>query len=162
MAEEREPCWQEIGKADCFRLLAGQRLGRIAVVDDLGPVLFPVNYLLDRHMVVIRTSEGTKLQAAAGGHKVAFEVDGTDELTSTGWSVVVRGEATEVTGDTELERLRSLPLIPWAPGDRTRYLRILPAAVTGRRILAPDGRQQAGCAGAQLMSSEEAAPWERA
>ncbi len=161
MAEERVPCWQEIGKTECFRLLAGQRLGRIAIVDDLGPVLFPVNYLLDRHMIVIRTGEGTKLQAAASGRKVAFEVDGADEPTSTGWSVVVRGEATEVTGGTELERLRSLPLIPWAPGDRTRYLRILPAAVTGRRILACDGRQQAGC-GTQPASSEEALPWERA
>jgi uncharacterized protein len=162
MAEEREPCWQEIGRAECFWLLADQRLGRIAVVDDLGPMIFPVNYLLDRHMIVIRTSEGTKLAAAAGGHKVAFEIDGADELTCTGWSVVVRGEATEVTSDTELERLRSLPLIPWAPGDRTRYLRILPAAVTGRKILAPEGRQQAGYAGGPAMSSEEAPKWERA
>jgi uncharacterized protein len=161
MAEEREPCWQEMGKAECFRLLAGQRLGRIAIVDDLGPVLFPVNYLLDRHMIVIRTGEGTKLEAAARGHKVAFEIDGTDELTSTGWSVVVRGEATEVIGDTELERLRSLRLIPWAPGDRISYLRILPAAVTGRRILASDGRQQAGC-GTQPATSGEAPQWERA
>jgi uncharacterized protein len=162
MAEERERCWQEIGKSECFRLLAGQQLGRIAIVDDLGPVIFPVNYMLDRYMIVIRTSEGTKLEAAAAGRKVAFEVDGTDEVTSTGWSVVVRGEATEVAGDSELERMRSLPLIPWAPGDRTRYLRILPAAVTGRRILASGSRQQAGCAGAQPMSSEETPQWERA
>jgi len=162
MADARDRRWQEIGKAECFWLLAGHRLGRLAVVDDLGPVIFPVNYLLDRHMIVIRTSEGTKLQAAAGGRKVAFEVDGADELTRTGWSVLVRGEATQVTGGAELERLRSLPLIPWAPGDRTRYLRILPAAVTGRRILAPDGRQQRCRAGAQPTSSEQAPPWERA
>jgi nitroimidazol reductase NimA-like FMN-containing flavoprotein (pyridoxamine 5'-phosphate oxidase superfamily) len=37
--------WQELTKAECFDLLAKHPLGRIAVVDDLGPVVFPVNYL---------------------------------------------------------------------------------------------------------------------
>ena len=115
-------------------LLAGARLGRVAVVDDLGPVVFPVNFVLDRHTVVFRTEEGTKLHAASGGGKVCFEADGTDEAARTGWSVIVRGEITEVTDPAELARLRGLPLRPWAPGARDRYVRILPAVLTGRRI----------------------------
>ena len=60
-------------------------------------------------------------------------MDGTDALTRTGWSVVVRGEAVEVTDPAELARLRELPLHPWAPAP-ARYIRVLPAVLTGRRI----------------------------
>jgi len=41
-----------------------------------------------------------------------------------------------VTEPDELARLRELPLRPWAPGARDHYARILPAALTGRRITA--------------------------
>jgi uncharacterized protein len=104
----------------------------VAVVDDQEPVIFPINFVLDRHMVVFRTDEGTKLDAAARGGRVTFEIDGTDATSRTGWSVVVRGEAAEVTDPVELARLRKLPLFPWAPGAKNRYVRILPAKLTGR------------------------------
>ena len=136
---ERPAGWQELSKSECFGLLAREHLGRVAVVDDRGPMVFPVNFVLDRHMVVLRTDEGTKLDAAIRGSRVAFEIDGTDAATRTGWSVVVRGEAVEVTGPEELERLRKLPLHPWAPGAKALYVRFLPAALTGRRICAPGG-----------------------
>ena len=97
------------------------------------------NFILDRHMVVFRTEEGTKLDAASRGSRVGFEVDGTDAATRTGWSVVVRGEAVEVTDPEELARLRELPLQAWAPGNRNRYVQILPAVLMGRRISVPDG-----------------------
>jgi uncharacterized protein len=89
----RQVRWQELAKGECFELLAREQLGRVAVVDDCGPVVFPVNFVLDRHMVVFRADEGTKLDAAARGGRVAFEIDGTDTTAYTGWSVVVRGEA---------------------------------------------------------------------
>ncbi len=137
-APGRQARWQELSKSECFELLARGRLGRVAVLDDLGPVVFPVNFVLDRHMVVFRTDEGTKLDAACRGSPVTFEVDGTDTTAHTGWSVLVRGEAFEVTDPAELARLRKLPLDPWAPGVKAHYVRILPAALTGRRIWAPN------------------------
>jgi nitroimidazol reductase NimA-like FMN-containing flavoprotein (pyridoxamine 5'-phosphate oxidase superfamily) len=133
----RRDRWQELTKSECFKLLAREHLGRVAVVDDRGPVVFPVNFVFDRHMVVLRTDEGTKLDAAIKGSRVAFEIDGADPATRTGWSVLVRGEAVEVTDPAELARLRRLPLRPWAPGGKAHYVRILPAALTGRRIWAP-------------------------
>jgi len=140
----RQVRWQGLTKGECFGLLARERLGRVAFVDDRGPIVFPVNFILDRHMVVFRTDEGTKLDAACRGARVAFEVDGTDAAAHTGWSVVVRGEAVEVTDAAELTRLHELPLKPWAPGAKTRYVRILPAVLTGRRILAPEGPSHRG------------------
>jgi nitroimidazol reductase NimA-like FMN-containing flavoprotein (pyridoxamine 5'-phosphate oxidase superfamily) len=140
----RQVRWQELTKSECFELLARERLGRVAVVDDRGPVVFPVNFVLDRHMVVFRTDEGTKLDAACRGSRVAFEIDGTDASARTGWSVLVRGEVIEVTDPAELARLRKLPLDPWAPGVKAHYVRILPAVLTGRRICPPGGAPHRG------------------
>lgn len=140
----RQGRWQELSKSECFQLLAQEHLGRVAVVDDRGPVVFPVNFVLDRHMLVFRTDEGTKLDTACRGGRVAFEVDGTDAADRTGWSVMVRGEAVEVTDPAELTRLRKLPPDPWAPGAKTHYVRILPAVLTGRRISARGGPSHRG------------------
>jgi nitroimidazol reductase NimA-like FMN-containing flavoprotein (pyridoxamine 5'-phosphate oxidase superfamily) len=128
--------WQELTKTECFELLAREHLGRVAMVDDRGPVIFPVNFIIDRYTVVFRTGEGTKVRVARGGSRVSFEVDGADLADRTGWSVVVRGEAFEVTDRGELALLRELPLKPWGPGAKNHYVRILPAAVSGRRIAA--------------------------
>jgi nitroimidazol reductase NimA-like FMN-containing flavoprotein (pyridoxamine 5'-phosphate oxidase superfamily) len=117
-------------------LLAAGTLGRVALIDDRGPVVFPVSFVLDRHTVVFRTEPGTKLHAAGRGSLVCFEADGTDAAGRPGWSVIVRGEITEVTDPAELARLRALPLRVQAPGARDHYVRILPAALTGRRIVA--------------------------
>jgi uncharacterized protein len=134
MTEPRPGRLQELTRAECFALLAGERLGRVAVVDDRGPVVFPVNFVLDRHTVVFRTEPGTKLAAAGLRGRVCFEADGTDAAARAGWSVIVRGEITEITDRAELARLRELPLRAWAAGTRDRYVRILPAVLTGRRI----------------------------
>ena len=148
--------WQELSKSECFGLLAKGRVGRVAFVDDLGPIVMPVNFVLDRHMVVFRTDGGTKLDAAVRGRRVAFEIDGTDEAARTGWSVVIRGEAVEVTDRAELVRLRRLPLQPWAPGAKTHYVRILPAVLTGRRISAPADRSDVG---GEPQPGAAARPW---
>jgi hypothetical protein len=84
-------------------------------------------------MVVFRTDEGTKLDAVFRGGRVAFEVDGADATARTGWSAVVRGKTLDVTDPAELARLRQPRLSAWAPGAKSRYVRILPAKLTGRR-----------------------------
>jgi uncharacterized protein len=128
---------RELTKSECFALLAGQRLGRLAFTDERGPIVLPVNFVLDSFVVIIRTDEGTKLDIAGHGGRVAFEVDQVDAATGSAWSVLVRGEAVEVTDKPELDRLNTLPLRPWAPGPKSHFVRILPAVVTGRMIKMP-------------------------
>jgi nitroimidazol reductase NimA-like FMN-containing flavoprotein (pyridoxamine 5'-phosphate oxidase superfamily) len=135
-AEPQPSLIEELTRSECFGLLAGVDLGRVAVIDDHGPVVFPVNFVLDRHTIVFRTEPGTKLHVAGRGSRVCFEADGTDAAGGAGWSVIVRGEITEVTDPAELARLRTLPLRVQAPGARDHYARILPAVLTGRRIAA--------------------------
>ena len=153
--------WQELTKQECFGLLTGQHLGRVVLVDDRGPLALPVNFVVDQHSVLFRTDAGTKLAVASRGARVAFEVDGTDAATRTGWSVLVRGEAIEVTDLAELARVRRLPLSAWAPGAKDRYVRILPTALTGRRIALPEdppwtwwGEQPPGQATVLVAASE--------
>ena len=93
--------------------------------------------MFDPYLVVFRTDPGSKLDAATERESVAFEVDAIDEATRTGWSVVVRGTLAEITDPAQLKRLRALPLYPWAPGEKSRYVRVRPVSVTGRRIRIP-------------------------
>lgn len=65
---------------------------------------------------------------------MAFEVDEVDDAWEEGWSVLIRGSAVEVTDPDELTRLQRLPLRPWAGGDKPAHIRIVPAAISGRRI----------------------------
>ena len=139
--EKAEPVpddrWQELTDVECHTLLAERHLGRLTLTDPDGPVIFPVNYALDEGTVVVRTDPGSKLDAIAGGARVAFEVDAVDEGSRTGWSVVVRGQAAEVCEPADLDRLHGLPPYPWAPGAKARYVRIRPVSVSGRPIAMP-------------------------
>ncbi len=125
---------ETLGPAACLRLLASRYLGRIAYVVDGRPEIIPLNYIVDGDGIVVRLDYGRALDAITASSGVAFEVDHADFAYHTGWSVVAHGTAAEVTDPAEIERLRLLPLRPWAPGDRANYIRITPTTLTGRRI----------------------------
>ena len=68
-----------------------------------------------------------------------LEVDQIDRRTRTGWSVLVRGLAEELTdahGAELIRRTQATGVRPWAPGEHGRWLRIIPQGMTGRRIVA--------------------------
>jgi len=110
-------------------------VGRLGVTDvDGQPLIMPVNYRLDGDNVVIRTEPDSLIDQRAQGHRVAFEVDDVDPAWEEGWSILIHGRADRVTDETELARLRRLPLRPWAPGARPVYLKIIPRFITGRLI----------------------------
>jgi hypothetical protein len=122
---------EEIGEEECFGLLAGEELGRL-VVSGSPPQVFPVNYVLDGRAVVIRTAAGTKLDAVRRDAEVAFEVDGVDRPSRSGWSVVVSGRVRE---EVHLHDDRSRPQpLPWSEGVRAYWLRLEPTGVSGRRV----------------------------
>lgn len=119
---------------ECRALLSEVPLGRIVFTDRALPAIQPVNFALADGNVVIRTSSGSKLAAAARNAVVAFEVDQFDPAIRSGWSVVIVGHARIVSENGELSHLRSLPLRSWAPGDRDHYIAITPELISGRRI----------------------------
>jgi nitroimidazol reductase NimA-like FMN-containing flavoprotein (pyridoxamine 5'-phosphate oxidase superfamily) len=125
-----------LGTEECMRLLAGSTVGRIALTRDALPVILPVNYAVDGHTIVVRTTEGSVLRAArAGGTVVAFEVDELDPATMSGWSVLITGTLREITAASAVLRAEQLPLTPWVGGERRHFVRITPGIMTGRQIL---------------------------
>jgi nitroimidazol reductase NimA-like FMN-containing flavoprotein (pyridoxamine 5'-phosphate oxidase superfamily) len=133
---------EKLEPAECLRLLASVRVGRLGVTIDALPAVLPVNFGLSNGAVVFRTVPGTKLDAATAGAVVAFEADAPGSPEHPGdWSVLVRGVARELTEHTELAKARALQLESWAwDGAADRFVRIEPTVLTGRRIVgAPVG-----------------------
>ena len=132
--DEHDGTLEELPRDECLRLLATQLVGRLAVVvRDGPPLVVPVNFVLDGEVVVFRSNVGDKLRALRR-HPASFQVDEIDPLHRTGWSILMRGVAHEATS-AEVEHLF---VAPWAPGERDRWVRLLPTSITGRRIHLPE------------------------
>jgi nitroimidazol reductase NimA-like FMN-containing flavoprotein (pyridoxamine 5'-phosphate oxidase superfamily) len=119
---------------ECWEQLAADTLGRLAVVVDGHPDIFPVNYVLDRRSIVFRTAGGTKLWSAMTARPAALEIDGYDTRTEIAWSVVVRGVTDVIVNDEEKAVVDALHLEPWQPGAKNHYVRLTARAMTGRRF----------------------------
>jgi len=136
--ERRELVVDELDRAECFRLLAGATLGRVAVAvpDWSFPVIRPVNFVFDESTssVVFRTTRGSKLTALLLSQAAAFEVDAADDLGKEGWSVIVAGRVEEITRPTDVSRVERLGLEPLASGAEPHWLLVRTEVVTGRRI----------------------------
>jgi len=126
----------ELGLEECWALLAGQELGRLAYRIGDEQHLTPINYAVDvnqhgRRSLLFRTARTGKLLAAELGEEVAFEIDEVtgDEATS----VVVRGYLRHLVGEEAL-RAENLPLRPWLGDGRYDVVEVVPTEVTGRRF----------------------------
>lgn len=117
---------------ECWDLLAGVALGRLVTSVDGHPEIFPVNYVIQRHTVLFRTAEGTKLVSTAINNRVLFEAD--DHNVAEGWSVIVKGTARSLRTDEEIEDAERAQVLPWTASEKTHYVRIIPETVTGRRF----------------------------
>lgn len=126
---------EQLNKQDCLELLKTKsKLGRVAFISGGRPMILPVNYRADDDSVVFCTAAGTKLSELRDGAPAAFEVDGSRSLYRSGWSVVVQGEAREVTDPQELYELRHGPLKSWATDSSEHWIRISLETITGRSI----------------------------
>ena len=132
---------EEIPREECLKLLASFPVGRLALgLTGAPPLVVPVNYVLDGEIVVFRSDPGEKIFQLRGS-PVSFQIDQIDPSRRTGWSVLVQGVAHEAT----TKEIDHLHLDPWAPGEKSHWLRILPKSITGRRIRLLDiGRDSKG------------------
>jgi uncharacterized protein len=131
-----------LGDDECDDLLASSSLGRLAVIIDGRPRIFPVNHVYDvaERAVLFPTSEGSKLHSALNWPFVAYEVDGIDLVAEEGWSVMVVGRAEEVHDPDVIARAHARRTAVWRPGgEHAHWVRIVPEQITGRRIGISDG-----------------------
>ena len=124
----------EIDEQGCLRLLRDSRVGRVVYTEGALPVCTPVNFSLYGATLVVRTARDSRLAALANGSIVAFEVDDIDELSHSGWSVLVTGPVDVVRDEATLARLAALHIDSWAGEDRDLWIQIGVARVVGRRL----------------------------
>ena len=135
-----EPVYDRLGlivlsDEECWALVDGTPIGRVAFVSEGEPQVLPVNFLVDGHQLAFRSTTGSKFSAAAMRRPVAFEVDGWDVHTRSGWSVLIDGTADLVLDADEEARLDGMGLEPWAIHDQQMdWVKILPNDISGRRI----------------------------
>ena len=133
-----------LDRSECLRLLGTATLGRVGITSGALPVVLPVNFRLVGERIVFLTGIGTKLDAATRNAVIAFEADDIEPFSHTGWSVVVTGEAQEVTEPGALAEIRRIGIAFWAPSGDERAVQVAATIVSGRRIgrnrsLAPRG-----------------------
>jgi len=117
----------------CLAHLRFHTIGRIAVIVDDGPVLFPVNYRLVEAVgstwIALRTRPGNSIDRP--GTKVAFEIDDVDPVHQRGWSVLVLGTLVPIDPDLPAG---GVDPAPWIEAERDAWLAIEPSSITGREL----------------------------
>ncbi|MGN6326029.1 pyridoxamine 5'-phosphate oxidase family protein [Pseudolysinimonas sp.] len=124
-----------ISEEECWRRLAGERIGRFAVESGGGPRIFPVNHLVLDGAVVFRSGPGLKMLAGSAHPRAAFEVDGRDQ--DEFWSVVVDGDVTILGADDPSLLGRLDDLVALHPSPKHMVIRLRPRSISGRRFLPP-------------------------
>jgi nitroimidazol reductase NimA-like FMN-containing flavoprotein (pyridoxamine 5'-phosphate oxidase superfamily) len=134
--------WMEhLSTETCWELVKTTPVGRVVVMVDGAPEVYPVNVVVDDHSIAFRTAPGSKLHGLERFPTTCFEADAIDPEVRDGWSVMVKGRAAVVTRPDEIARLQTLPLTLWTAGVKDRWIRIRPTEVTGRRIHTIVGRE---------------------
>jgi nitroimidazol reductase NimA-like FMN-containing flavoprotein (pyridoxamine 5'-phosphate oxidase superfamily) len=95
--------------------------------------MMPVNYVVEDDTIAFRTAPGEKCDSIPT-RRVAFEVDGTERWSRSGWSVLVQGFGHDVTNADRSHHDRLRTIDNWAPGDKSHWLAIDIRRISGRRI----------------------------
>ena len=130
--------FEALGRQQCLDLLESHHVGRIAWQAAEGPQVLPVTYTMNQGSAYFRTAPDSILAELAQPTSVALEVDELDQQTRSGWSIVLRGRTSAVSEPEALADLwASDSLVPWAVGNRTLFIRIVPERVSGRIVRRP-------------------------
>jgi nitroimidazol reductase NimA-like FMN-containing flavoprotein (pyridoxamine 5'-phosphate oxidase superfamily) len=121
-----------MSEGECWAESSSRTLGRLATSVDGYPDIVPVNYIVQRRTILIRTADGTKLASATINPRVASEAD--DHDVAQGWSVVVKGQAHVLCSSEELAAAERAQVLSWVLTPKQRFIRIEPMEITGRRF----------------------------
>src|SRR5215207_7258958 len=127
----------ELSEAECRELLEQHAAGRVGFMAGDGPQILPVTYQYRNGSVIFRTSPVGPLAELVRRTSVAFEIDGIDEQSKSGWSVLVNGFAEAMAHDYLLTTAWETGPVPWADGVRNLFIEIKPRKISGRSVNAP-------------------------
>ena len=115
---------------ECLVLLRWENIGRLAVAaHGEAPLVVPVNFVLHDAHVFFRAGDGVMLDRIRE-HPVSLQADRFDQYRRIGWSVLVRGVAHEI----DPAEVSGVEIDTWAPGTKSHWIRVVPTAISGRRL----------------------------
>jgi nitroimidazol reductase NimA-like FMN-containing flavoprotein (pyridoxamine 5'-phosphate oxidase superfamily) len=117
---------------DCWSLLEGADVARVAWLGADGIRLVPVNYMVADGGLWFRTDHRSALARECGGQQLVVEVDHVDAGTAEAWSVVVVGTPELIAAADAPDMLGEMRV--WASGPHSTFVRVEPVTVTGRRV----------------------------
>src|SRR4051812_19304441 len=91
----------------CETLLRTTAIGRLGVIFEGKPLVFPMSHVYVDGRIAFPTNAGTKLVAALTWPYVSYEIDGVDPDGLSAWSVMVTGHAEEILDLDERARLEA-------------------------------------------------------
>ena len=92
---------EDVGEAECRRLLATAPLGRVVYTERALPAVLPVTFeLAPDGRLLFAVAAGSAPARALDGAVAAFQADVVDPVTRWGWSVLVHGRAHVLRGRT--------------------------------------------------------------
>ncbi|GAA2085514.1 pyridoxamine 5'-phosphate oxidase family protein [Pseudolysinimonas kribbensis] len=124
-----DPIIRDLTPEECWTELRHNQLGRLAVAVAGEVDIFPVNYVAHDRALYFRTAPGTKLLELTVNQRVAFEID--TWTYDQARSVVVKGIAERLEHQSDIDAADRLPLLPWIPTLKYRWVRIAPTFVRG-------------------------------
>src|SRR6476661_5622347 len=111
-----------LDEAECRRLLATARMGRVAFTERAMPTIQPASFVVRGNDVLIPTGLGSKMAAGSRGAVLAFEVDEYDLTERTGWNVTVIGPSRLISDPSHVTALNGLGVLPWTPATTHSYI----------------------------------------
>jgi len=78
---------------ECWRLLGGHGIGRLAISTDALPAIVPVRYHVRGDRIAVCLGDRNHLAPSVDGAVVAFEADSFGDTATRGWQVHVNGLA---------------------------------------------------------------------
>jgi uncharacterized protein len=120
--------------AECRSLLAPGGLGRVAVSVAALPAIFPVPFALVDDDVVFRVPEGSTLARALVDRVVAFEADGAERASRSGWSVLVVNRAEAIDDEQTMREAMEHGLDDWPIPGPLVYVRMPTTHISGHAV----------------------------
>jgi nitroimidazol reductase NimA-like FMN-containing flavoprotein (pyridoxamine 5'-phosphate oxidase superfamily) len=124
------PVPEKIGVDECWRLLDSNTVARLAVADDLGPDIFPINYLVSAGALFFRSAPGKKIVSLTRRPEVAVEIDGTEG--GKRFSIVIRGTVHRLDDEARMHESGVLDLPTMTAPTKWNYFEVTPRTVEGR------------------------------
>jgi len=115
-----------------WELLASEKVGRLVVVVNGRPEIYPVNYAVRDRKVYFRSGEGSKLAELTVYPQVAFQVDHIE--ANDAWSVVLHGRAHILQHFSDVQAVDALGLTTWVPDSKFNYVELVTSETSGRRF----------------------------